>query len=58
MKLDFPYDINIKNKNDAKKVLKNFCTNCPQYYNNCKKAIYMQCREVKKQIAEEYKISD
>ena len=58
MKLDFPYDINIKNKKDAKKVLKNFCTNCPQYYNNCKKEIYMQCREVKKQIAEEYKISD
>ena len=56
--MDFPYDINIKNKKDAKKVLKNFCTNCPQYYNNCKKAIYMQCREVKKQIAEEYKISD
>lgn len=50
--------LTLRIKKDAKKVLKNFCTNCPQYYNNCKKAIYMQCREVKKQIAEEYKISD
>ena len=53
MKIDYPYEMTISNKNEARNAIINMCNNCDNFF-YCTGAMSKKCNQVKENIKKEF----